>query len=46
MADAGNQPGPLEQAHGAGLVGIDDNGVLRLATDEELTTQSSHIDVC
>jgi len=46
MADPGNQTGALEHAHGTGLVGIDDNGVLRLTTDDEMTTQSSHIDVC
>ena len=35
VAHAGHQAGPLEQAHGPGLVGVDHHGVLGLPSDDE-----------
>ena len=40
-AQGRDQPGTLEHPHGAGLVGVDDHGVLGLPPERKLTTQSS-----
>jgi hypothetical protein len=35
VAKTGDEPGPLEESHGSGLVGVDHDGVVRLSLDEE-----------
>jgi hypothetical protein len=35
VAKTGDEPGPLEESHGSGLVSVDHDGVVRLSLDEK-----------